>query len=42
MKRMDLDGVPPKLTKMANIIQEIGETVDLIVVSTLYIVEIVI
>ena len=42
MKKMDLDGVLPKSTKMANISQEIGETVDLIVVSTLYIVEIVI
>ena len=42
MKKMDLDGVLPKLTKMANISQEIGETADLIVVSTLYIVEIVI
>ena len=36
MKKMDLDGVLPKLTKMANISQEIGETADLIVVSTLY------
>jgi hypothetical protein len=36
MKKVDLDGVPPKLTKMANISQEIGETAHLIVVSTLY------
>ena len=36
MKKMGLVGVPPKLMKMANISKEIGETADLIVVSTSY------